>query len=186
MDHFFEHVKGWFSFSLVYQRVVKEAPDPAHFVEIGCWQGRSASFMAVEIANSGKKITFDCVDTWLGSADMQDHKEIVEGTLFDIFMTNTARVAHLINVVRLPSVEAAKRYENDSLDFIFIDADHAYNCVHADIEAWYPKLKPGGVIAGDDAQGKGVDRAVREFFDNKARHLPGTGKGCQWEFKRSL
>lgn len=184
MEHFFEHVKGWFSFSLVYLAAVKEAPDPAHFVEIGCWKGRSACFMAVEIANSGKKIRFDCIDTWLGSADMQDHKEVIEGTLFSEFLANTAPVAHLRNVIRMPSVEAARQYEDGSLDFVFIDADHAYDCVSADIKAWWPKVKPGGVIAGDDAQGKGVDRAVREFFNNKARHLPGTGKGCQWRFKK--
>lgn len=184
MEHFFERVKGWFSFRLVYETAVKEAPDPAHFVEIGCWQGRSACFMAVEIANSGKRIRFDCVDTWLGSRDMQDHREVIDGTLFDIFRANTAPIADLVNIVRMPSVEAAKQYRDGSLDFVFIDADHVYDCVSADIAAWWPKVKPGGVLAGDDAQGKGVDRAVREFFNDKFRHLPGTGKGCQWRVRK--
>ena len=44
---------------------------PAHFVEIGSYKGRSSSYMAVEIVNSGKSITFDCVDTWKGSEEHQ-------------------------------------------------------------------------------------------------------------------
>lgn len=48
------------------------------------------------------------------------------------------------------SVNAAERFDNDSLDFVYIDGDHSYEATLADLDAWYFKVKPGGIIAGDD------------------------------------
>lgn len=155
----------------MYERVVREAPAQAHFVEVGAFLGKSTSFMAVEINNSGKEILFDVVDTWEGSVEHQlgeKHQQSVvqEGTLFDNFKRNMKPVAHLINPVRCASVEAAKRYEDRSLDFVFLDADHRYESVKADILAWRPKVKPGGYIGGHDFQTLflGVVKAVEEEF----------------------
>jgi cephalosporin hydroxylase len=41
-------------------------------------------------------------------------------------------------------------FENNSLDFVYIDANHAYNYVVQDIELWYPKVKKGGYLCGHD------------------------------------
>jgi hypothetical protein len=48
------------------------------------------------------------------------------------------------------SLEAVNSFEDESLDFVFIDANHKYEYVKADLEAWYPKVRQGGIIAGDD------------------------------------
>ena len=48
------------------------------------------------------------------------------------------------------SVEAAKQFEDGYFDFVYIDADHSYKGVMADLEAWYPKIRKGGMIAGHD------------------------------------
>lgn len=50
----------------------------------------------------------------------------------------------------LTSLEAAKRVPNASLDIVFIDAMHTFHAVLADIEAWAPKVRPGGFVAGHD------------------------------------
>jgi predicted O-methyltransferase YrrM len=165
---------------------VRAAPNPAHFVEIGSWKGRSAAFMAVEIANSGKRIRFDCVDTWLGSQEKKhlEDPSVKNGTLFDEFCRNTRPVKERINVVRLPSVEAAALYPDRSLDFIFIDAAHDYENVRADIGVWWPKLKPGGWMAGDDYRGSGVKKAVDHMFSWNVESVPGTGAGCAWRVKK--
>jgi hypothetical protein len=55
-----------------------------------------------------------------------------------------------------------------SVDLVFIDADHSYEGVKADIEAWLPKVKVGGWIGGHDYKSPrfpGVERAVHERFD---------------------
>ena len=72
----------------------------------------------------------------------------------------------------LPSVDAANKVD-ELLDFVYIDANHAYDFVKADIEAWYPYVKVGGVIGGHDFDWNedGVIKAVTEFANSKNIHL---------------
>jgi hypothetical protein len=71
MEHFFHAIPGWFDFANIYTDRVNSASNGAHFVELGAWKGKSAAYMAVEIANSGKKMQFDCVDIWNGAGAIQ-------------------------------------------------------------------------------------------------------------------
>jgi predicted O-methyltransferase YrrM len=71
-------------------------------------------------------------------------------------------------VKREPSLDAAKQWPDASMDWAYIDADHTYDAVLADLEAYWRILKPGGLLAGDDYGlmgwwGDGVTRAVAEF-----------------------
>ncbi len=170
MEHFYQSIgEDWFNYLEFYKQMVKAAKPGARFVEVGSWRGRSAAFMAVEINNSAKWIRFDCVDTWDGSIEHQEHDIIVNKELYEDFLTNIKPVTNLINPVRLSSVEAASRYADNSLDFVFIDASHDYLDVMADIRSWFPKVKAGGIIAGHDyVEGRkywqGVYDAVNDFF----------------------
>lgn len=73
------------------------------------------------------------------------------------------------------SVEMAEKVKNESLDFIFIDADHRYPAVIKDLAAWVPKLKPGGVLCGHDIHLPGVKKAVdeklRQYEDTEVDHV---------------
>ena len=75
--------------------------------------------------------------------------------------------------LRLPSLEAAPRVADRSLDLVFIDAIHLYEDVLADVAAWLPKLKDTGTLAGDDYSPafRGVIDAVNELFPAGARHV---------------
>ena len=55
-----------------------------------------------------------------------------------------------IDIIVIFSVEAAKQFEDDYFDFVYIDANHVYEEVIADLEAWYPKIRKGGMLAGHD------------------------------------
>jgi uncharacterized Rossmann fold enzyme len=70
------------------------------------------------------------------------------------------------------SVDAAKGFKDASLDFVFIDADHREECVRADIAAWKPKVKPGGMLMGHDAQEKfpGVLAAINDLCKGYTRY----------------
>jgi len=78
-----------------------------------------------------------------------------------------ARLAGFDNVefLRGPSTAMAQYVKDASLDLVYIDACHSYDCVRADIEAWRPKVKPGGVMAFHDVLSMeyGVSHAVYEF-----------------------
>lgn len=77
-------------------------------------------------------------------------------------------------VMKMTSLEAAAQLADDSLDFVFIDANHMHAECCQDIMAWRPKVRPGGWVAGHDysAAWPGVIRAVDEIlgppmlFDN--------------------
>ena len=62
------------------------------------------------------------------------------------------------------SYEVADQLPNNSMDLIFIDADHSYESVKKDILAYTPKLKDNGILSGHDIDYPGVNKAVRELI----------------------
>lgn len=166
MNHFYETIHGWIDDDLLklYSDAVKNNTDNAHFVEIGSWKGKSAAYMCVEIANSNKKIRFDCVDPWTGTSDAEHgfDPDYQNKTLFEAFTKNMESVKEYYNPVKLPSVEAAKLYGDESLDFVFIDGAHDYDNVRADILAWLPKVKTGKMLAGHDWPWEPLRKAVQD------------------------
>lgn len=178
MDHFHQGIQGWCNFESAYREAVANAPDPAVFVEVGCWKGRSAAFLGVEIINSGKKIELHCVDHWKGSNEPAHKAETSD--IYRAFLDNMrpVRAEGLdFTVHRGNSAHMARGFEDASVDFIWIDAGHTYEDVKKDIAAWWPKLKVGGVMGGDDLPMEGVTRAVRERFPD---HEAGAENGWAW------
>jgi len=166
MEHYYQTIgENWFTYPKLYQGAVKYFGNGSAFVEVGSWRGRSSVYMGVEIINSGKEICFICVDTWDGSEENQGHELLENDGLFLEFMKNIEPVEQVVGVFRGTSLEASEQFEDGSLDFVFIDASHDYDNVKADINAWYPKVKEGGVISGHDyPDWSGVKMAVDEFF----------------------
>ena len=161
MEHFYQNIgEDWFTYPNLYSEMVAKFPDGSHFVEVGSWKGRSSSYMAVEILNSGKNIKFDCLDLFsLWPMHYED------------FLENTKIVKHIINPVIGRSNEIVHTYKNESLDFVFIDAGHTYEDVIEDLTNWLPKVKIGGILAGHDYSPEypyehsiGVNKAIEEFF----------------------
>lgn len=69
-----------------------------------------------------------------------------------------------VDIKRMDTVEAASHVEDKSLDFVFVDADHSYEACKKDIQAWLPKVKPGGIMTGHDLDWPTVRQAVEEIF----------------------
>ena len=147
MEHFYNapHMgEDYFTYAALYKAAVENFPSGSHFVEIGAYKGRSSSYLAVEIVNSGKNIKLDCIDSW----DNEDFKrywnsqeEGLGDGVYKNFVRNISPVRDRINVIKGNSWETANLYKDNSLDFVFIDADHEYDSVYKDINAWLPKVK---------------------------------------------
>ena len=176
LSHTYQNIYGFFNFNDIYLEQIEKAKDGYKFVEIGSLLGRSSAFMGVEIKNHGKKITLDCIDFWdiRGVAELANpgdqcgysYKEHGDDILYKVFNNNmkTAGVSDIVTSHRMSSQDGAKLYEDESLDFIFVDADHKYESVIEDLKSWYPKLKYGRTIGGHDYDWAGVKQAVDEFF----------------------
>ena len=167
MEHFYQKIgEDWFTYPNLYKKMVTNATENSHFVEVGVWKGRSASFMGVEIINSNKDIKFDCIDTWEGSVEHKEFDIVVNKELYNLFIENIEPVKNVINPIKLSSLDAVNLYDDESLDFVFIDASHEYEDVKNDILAWLPKVKVGGILAGHDylQMWPGVIMAVDELL----------------------
>lgn len=72
---------------------------------------------------------------------------------------------HNVVIIKELSTEAVKRFENGSLDFVYIDASHSYPAVKEDITIWTPKVRSGGIVSGHDYNLPDVSRAVCEYAE---------------------
>ena len=97
-------------------------------------------------------------------------KRVFYGEGLPIALRHLAVNASRWHPIRLPSVKAARCFEDGELDFVFIDGEHSYEAVKADVRAWWPKIRNGGFLIGHDYNPKrfpGVCRAVDEFAESK-------------------
>ena len=95
--------------------------------------------------------TLYMVDTW---SPMEDyHDDSMSGDLF----TNLNKTIENIKeyqdrglIIRMTSEQASNLFADNSLDFVYIDGNHKYEYVLQDLNLWYPKVKKGGYLIGDD------------------------------------
>ena len=174
MDHFYQTIQGFFNYECVYDHVIDKLEPGANIVEVGVWKGMSVAYAAVKTLQVNKDIKIYAVDTFQGSAGEKgflDKNNINSDIVYEECRTNLEPVSSIVSIIRSDSIEASKMFDDQSLDFVFIDAAHSYQYVKADIEAWLPKIKKDGFIGGHDylnndpthADG-GVTRAVQEIF----------------------
>jgi hypothetical protein len=187
-----EDIPGWFNFQDVYDQAVAEAREGDTLVEVGSYLGKSTAYMAQKIRESGKTVNFFAVDAWpetdwqayLFRTDDPPSPQIGETEMR--YWTDSLHLAflramlqcgvwhpvdrHTVRPVWSTSPSAAKYFDAKSLSFVFIDADHSYESVKADIAAWLPKVRAGGLIAGHDYGidlWPGVKQAVDEAFGER-------------------
>lgn len=149
------------------------------FVEVGCKEGRTTGHILKNVPNS----TVIAIDPWIVMDKGTDPtRETYEDWDFEKikseFWENVGEHSRRVLMWRETSLEAAAafptRYDSNVhpaeklvADIVFIDALHDYESVKADIEAWLPLVRSGGVISGHDFNHKwpGVERAVADSFD---------------------
>jgi predicted O-methyltransferase YrrM len=171
---YWKTVPGWCAFAEMYSRAIASVVEdrPHKFVEIGSWQGKSACLMAQLIRDSGKDVSFTCVDPWDdGGPDLHatEYYKQLPKPLRDCFNEFTAPYSDIIKPIQEFSVPAARHFEDASLDFLMIDGDHTYEGVRGDIDAYLPKMRPGSIMAGDDYLWPGVKQAASETFGSRLR-----------------
>ena len=132
--------------------------------EVGSCVGRTARAMA---DNTTGEVY--CIDTWEGTASEADFMEQIRnhppGWLRQSFDENVRGLAN-VHPVQASSQSAAEFLKEMCFDMIFIDADHSYESVKADILAWRPLLAEGGLLCGHDYHPSfpGVIQAVNELI----------------------
>lgn len=118
------------------------------FAEIGVLHGGFSRIVLSEWKGS----KYYMVDPWeTQSKDV--YKERNDGVNYESCYNqclNLAKEDSRVTMIRKLSVDGAKEIPDKSLDVVFIDGNHAYSNVLEDLDAWIPKLRSGGLLAGDD------------------------------------
>jgi predicted O-methyltransferase YrrM len=153
-----EFVENWFtdqSCATLAELVRSVADVPGRIVELGSWEGRST--LAIAEA-TGRPV--DAVDTWRGART--DDYQLRQVKTRDVFAQWSANLADHPHVT--PYRMDWRRYmkASDPVALVFIDADHTYEEVTAQISAFLPLMSPGGIICGDDYPMAPVWTAVRD------------------------
>ena len=144
-----------------------------NIAEIGSFEGT----YALSILSSFPNAKISLIDMWETSGN-DFYYSIRPGTVESAYQVALKRFESFDNVKLLKgsSLEISKSFEDSSLDFIYIDADHSYEGCLQDLQLWYPKVRTGGIISGHDWDCNpsmqeyskfGVEKAVREFFDQR-------------------
>lgn len=166
------------------RKLVKLLTDRPHEIgaEVGVFRGDTSAGLLEALPGLRRLI---CVDPWTELDEFKEHCPNKAGALYN---ANWRAVRAQFNKqvmepygkrvlpLQMFSTDAAELLPNHGLDFAFIDGNHGYPYVRQDVIAWWPKVKQGGLMAGDDYVNKptyGVIQAVQELFNgahgNKGR-----------------
>lgn len=119
---------------------------PAVVVELGTYNGASAIAMARVLADWGGVIY--CVDTWYGKPAPGREQPWRVGPCATHLVR--AGVGARVRLIPATTTAAAACWTGPPIDALYIDADHRYAGVKADLTDWLPHVRSGGLIAGDD------------------------------------
>jgi predicted O-methyltransferase YrrM len=152
----------------VLYRLARDGEGTGAIVEIGSWMGRSTAWLAAGSMARGREHVH-AVDTFDGGPALkaEDYPILKEqGTTYHVFTENLERAGVFDHVepVIADSRAAAAGWDKGAIRLIFIDGDHSYEAVKADLEAWLPHVASGGYIVFDDVHDHypGVQRLTAE------------------------
>lgn len=171
-----EDLQGWAGTDPLLRRAI-ETVRPKLVIEVGTWKGQSAVFMAEGCRELGLDAAILCIDTWLGSLEhlVDDGFRPLLGvrrgrpTIYEQFMANVRARGLQAYLTPLPQTSrtAARflRARGIRADLVYLDASHEEEDVLADLEAYWPLLRSGGLLVGDDCISAfpGVVRACAAF-----------------------
>lgn len=137
-------------------------------VEVGVLKGENVHFLLETLPNIKKIWGVDHYephtdyDTVRTKEDMEQFKEIAT--------KNLEQFGERYELLQGNSLEVAKTFETEKLDFILLDADHTPEGIKSDLTAWYPALKKGGHIFVHDTHVAAVFEAITEWRnENRVR-----------------
>ena len=157
--------------------LLKQMPKQSVCAEIGVYKGD----FAARIMRIVQPQKLHLIDPWKYEPSATYGESLYGGetgasqanmdSIFDGVLRRFHRqiTTEVVRVYRSDSVDASAAFPDDYFDWIYIDGNHQYEFVKRDLEAYYPKVKQGGYLTGDDYGvfgwwQDGVKRAVDEFI----------------------
>lgn len=148
-------------------------------IEIGSYRGESTSIFL----NSNAFSKLYCIDPWMPGYDPKDLAATDEISLAEVEFDERFKDNAVIIKLKQTSDSAVSLFQDESIDFIYIDGNHQYEFVKRDILNYLPKLKTGCYITGHDwhPNWPGVIKAVREVFGKDPERIYGD---TSWKYTK--
>jgi predicted O-methyltransferase YrrM len=130
--------------------------------EIGVAEGKFSLVLCQNIPN----LQLYCVDLW--DTYYRDAHKLKNREMQDWALEQAHEKLDPYHAVflREPSMDAVRKFKDNSLDFVYIDGDHSFDFAMEDLIGWSRKVRPGGIVSGHDAyrfRGAGVVDAVSVY-----------------------
>jgi predicted O-methyltransferase YrrM len=170
-------LQGWNSTHPIFARLIDQI-QPGLIIEVGSWKGASAIHMAGLAKAHKPDCRVVCIDTWTASnkalwvnPKFRETYGRRNGfpTVYWQFLANVIHAGHRDTILPLPvtglcGAEILQHYRVVA-DLIYIDAGHSLDDVSIDLRRYWPLLRPGGFMIGDDYTDAwpGVHQAVTQF-----------------------
>lgn len=129
-------------------------------VEVGSFEGTSTLMFALF---TKKVYSVDCYDYTIPPTGRIPSMDKMFVRAEKTFLKRTKNVPNIVKVKKT-SIEAARDFADQSLDAVYIDAEHDEDNVRADVKAWTPKIKKGGFVSGHDYWLPHIQKIVKEEF----------------------
>jgi len=166
--------------SFLYKEVFKKR---AICAEIGVFMGSMSSQIIIQ---SNPKM-LHLIDPWIWRPGWIKHGLKNQEAVDKLYENIRAKFSKKkVKVHRGLSEHVVSEFSNEYFDWVYIDGRHSYDGVLQDLTLYYPKVKPGGLIVGDDYNIKMTDRvkrAVKEFTSSK--NIEFKTKNNQYWFEKS-
>lgn len=141
--------------------------------EVGCARGDFAK----SVLSSWRGVKYYMIDPWavLPESEYLERQETMDYEAWYQACVEMSKADSRIRIIREKSLEASSIIFNESMDWVYLDAAHDLKNITQDLNAWYPKVKHGGLFGGHDFMTRmdgdsriQVDRAVEDFaYQNK-------------------
>jgi len=136
-------------------------------VEVGVLHGA----LSVAILDKCPQVrSYYLVDPWQPFTDPPSYSQEIWDRRYAAVESKMEQYGNRVHVLRLTSLEAAKRLKPGSLDFVYIDGNHSFKYVDEDIKIWWSKVRSTGCLAGHDIKKPrwpGVLKAVEANFGER-------------------
>lgn len=190
------NIPGWLCYwqLLFLECMASRVKKNGQILEIGALQGRSSFALA---SSARKSVNIVSIDLWDGEAfDLtvgEENKLLRANNDLAFFKKNMAE-RKIKNITPIQMSSPPDKWDGGKFDLIFVDGDHEFEGVKADVDFWVHHLKVDGLIFGDDCtdQFPGVAKAVKslESFGYELIKLRrfwfALNKNNRWRFESTL
>lgn len=164
-------------------------------IEVGVQAGKTFK----RIVEQCPDVTLYGVDVWVADKNVRLEEQDLEGAEYHpnykqlkTYIDSQEGLADRAIMIRSYSDGCLDQFEDNSLDFVFIDADHSYEGVRRDTLNWSKKIRSGGLVAGHDSGFEEISKWLDEInstlhiqsavgFDGKMRYAK---DNVWWYYKR--